>query len=146
MTRSMLVTLGLVIVGQIVYQIGQRAVPANAPPVAVFVIAYFAAGLLCVALAWPFGAFAANISWKPALAWPTWVIAAAIVAIEVGYLTAFRAGWTLGTAFATASTITVVMLAVIDWLAHGNALSAKQLVGLVCSCLGVWLLSSARHS
>jgi multidrug transporter EmrE-like cation transporter len=108
------------------------------------VVAYFAAGLLCLVLAWPFGAFA--VGWRPALAWPTWVIAGAIVAIEIGYLTAFRAGWTLGTAFATASTITVVTLAVIDWMAHGNALSGKQWVGLVCSCLGVWLLSAGRHS
>ena len=146
MTRSMIVTLSLVIIGQIVYQLGQRAVPANAPPVAVFVIAYFAAGLLCLVLAWPFGAFATDISWRPALAWPTWVIAAAIVAIEIGYLTAYRAGWTLGTAFATASAITVVTLAVIDWLANGNELSGKQWVGLACCCLGVWLLSDGRHS
>jgi drug/metabolite transporter (DMT)-like permease len=146
MTQSMIITLGLVIIGQIVYQIGQRAVPANAPPLAVFVIAYFGAGLLCLALAWPFGTFAATVNWKPALAWPTWVLAAAVVAIEVGYLSAYRAGWTLGTAFATASTITVVTLAAIDWMAHGNSLSGKQLLGLGCSCLGVWLISAGRPS
>jgi multidrug transporter EmrE-like cation transporter len=144
MTQAMVVTLGLVIIGQIFYQVGQKAVPVNAPPFAVLAIVYFAAGLLCVGLAWPFGTFGSTVSWRAALAWPTWLIAAAIVAIEVGYLTAYRAGWTLGTAFATASTVTIVTLALIGWLAHGHALSGKQLLGLMCSCLGVWLLSTAR--
>ncbi|HEY2683138.1 MAG TPA: hypothetical protein VGI93_06500 [Steroidobacteraceae bacterium] len=146
MSQWMVVTLGLAIVGQIIYQISQKAVPADAPPLAVLAIAYFAAGLMCVALAWPFGVFTANVNWRPALGWPTWLLAAAVVAIEVGYLTAYRAGWTLGSAFATASTVTLVALALIDWLAHGNAFSIKQLVGLVCSGLALWLLSPASKS
>jgi len=144
MTQAMLATLGLAIVGQILYQIGQRAVPADASPLIVLAVAYFAAGTLCLIFAWPFGAFAAGASVRAALAWPTWLIAVAIVAIEVGYLTAYRSGWTLGTAFATASTTTVVALALVGWVAQGNALSAKQLIGLTLSCLGVWLLSGAR--
>ena len=143
MNQSMLMTLGLAIIGQIVYQIGQKAVPTDAPPLVVLAAAYFVAGLLCAALAWPFGAYAANVNWRPAVAWPTWLVSGAIVAIEVGYLTAYRSGWTLGSAFATASTVTIVTLALIDWLAHGNTLSAKHIVGLACSCIAVWLLSPA---
>lgn len=146
MTKSMLLTLGLAIAGQIIYQISQRSVPASASPLLVLTVAYFAAGTLCILLAWPLGAFATGVNWQPALAWPTWLVAAAIVAIEVGYLLAFRSGWTLGTAFATASTVTVVSLALIDWLAHGTTLSTKQLVGIACSCLGVWLLTTARRA
>jgi drug/metabolite transporter (DMT)-like permease len=141
MTQWMSITLGLAIVGQVIYQIAQRAVPPDASPLAVLALAYFAAGLICVALAWPFGAFAPGIHLRSAFAWPTWLIALAIVAIEVGYLTAYRSGWTLGTAFATSSTVTLVALALIGWLARGDTLSGRQLAGLACSCAGVWLLS-----
>lgn len=141
MTPSMLLTLGLAIIGQIIYQVGQKAVPANAPPLVVLATAYFVAGIMCVSLAWPFGALAAHVNWRPAFAWPTWLLSVAVVAIEVGYLTAYRNGWTLGSAFATSSTVTVVMLALIDWLTYGNTLSARQLVGLVFSCFAMWLLS-----
>jgi hypothetical protein len=60
----MLLTLGLAIAGQIVYQVGQRAVPAHAPPVIVLILAYAVAGLICVALAWPFGAFSSEVQWR----------------------------------------------------------------------------------
>src|ERR1700761_8521053 len=110
MTTGMSITLILVIVGQVLYQIGQRAVPAGASPFVVLGVAYFAAGILSVGLVWPFGAYVSGTSLKSALAWPTWLIAIAIVAIEIGYLTAYRAGWTIGTAFVTASTVTVLVL------------------------------------
>jgi drug/metabolite transporter (DMT)-like permease len=142
MTQWMLITLGLAVVGQIVYQIGQRAVPKDAAPLTLLAIAYFVAGVLCVAIAWFSGSLTSGSNFRSVLAWPTWVIAGAIVAIEIGYLTAYRTGWTMGTAFATASTVTIVVLALIDWLAHGNALSVQKIVGLVCCCVGVWLLSA----
>jgi len=141
MTPSMIATLGLAILGQIVYQVGQRAVPANASPFAVLVVAYFVAGLLSLCLAWPFGAVMSAISLRSAFAWPTWVIALAIVAIEFGYLTAYRSGWTIGSAFAIASTVTIVALALVGWVFLGNTLSVRQVAGLACSSAGVWLLA-----
>lgn len=144
MTQTMLATLGLAIAGQILYQIGQRAVPADASPTVVLALAYCAASALCAALAWFLGALTPGAQLRSAVAWPTWQIAGAIVAIEMGYLFAYRSGWTLGTAFATASTVTVVVLALLGWIVHGNALSARQCLGLACSCLGVWLLSATR--
>jgi drug/metabolite transporter (DMT)-like permease len=142
MTQWMLATLGLAIVGQIVYQISQRSVPADASPLTVLAVAYFAAAVLCVVLAWPLGALASGVNLRSAVAWPTWLIAIAIVAIEAGYLTAYRSGWSLGTAFITASTVTAFALALIGWVSLGHTPSARQLAGLACSCLGVWLLSS----
>ena len=78
----MIATLGLAILGQIVY-----------------------------------GAVASPVSLRSAFAfaWPTWVIALAIVAIEFGYLTAYRSGWTIGTAFAIASTVTIFASAIVGW-------------------------------
>jgi drug/metabolite transporter (DMT)-like permease len=141
MTQRMILTLGLAIVGQILYQVGQRAVPANASPFAVLTVAYFAAGILSVLLAAVFGGLGSGTDLRAAVSWPTWLIAAAIVAIEVGYLVAYRSGWTIGTAFVTASTITVIVLALIGWVFLGNALSMRQIAGIICACLAVWLLS-----
>jgi len=80
MTPSMIATLGLAILGQIVYQIGQRAVPANASPFAVLVVAYFVAGVLSLCLAWPFGSSTSTVGLRSAFTWPTWLIALTIVA------------------------------------------------------------------
>jgi hypothetical protein len=140
-TPWMLVTIALALVGQIVYHIGQRAVPRDASPLVVLAVAYFVAGVLCVGLAWPLGALSPLPNLRSALAWPTWVIAIAIVAIELGYLLAYRSGWSIGNAFAIASTLTVFALALVARFAFGNPLTGRQLSGLAVSCLALWLLS-----
>ncbi len=62
MTQSMLLTLGLAIAGQILYQIEQRSVPIDASPPVVLALAYFAASALCVALTWIFGVLSQRLS------------------------------------------------------------------------------------
>lgn len=52
MTRTMFATLALAAAGQILYQIGQRAVPANASPLIVLTFAYAGAAFVCFAFAW----------------------------------------------------------------------------------------------
>jgi multidrug transporter EmrE-like cation transporter len=138
----MLATIALALAGQIVYQLGQRAVPHDASPLIVLAAAYFGAGVLCLAFAWPLGALNGGTHLRSSLSWPTGVIAISIVAIELGYLTAYRSGWTLGTAFATASTATVFGLAVVGRVAFANPLSMKQVLGLVLSSGALWLLST----
>lgn len=144
MTQSMIWTLGLAIAGQIFYQLAQRSVPVDASPPVVLALAYLVASALCVLLWVLLGAMTPGANLRSALAWPTWLIALSIVAIEVGYLLAYRNGWTLGTAFVTSSTVSVVILALVGWIALGSALSIRQWIGLVCCCLGVWLLSASR--
>ena len=141
----MLGTLGLATAGQVVYQIGQRFVPKDAQPLMVLTVAYLAATALCVALAWPWGALSGGLNFRSALGWPTWVIAISIVAIEIGYLTAYRSGWTIGTAFTVASTLTVFALAVVGRLALGESLSLRQVLGLALSCVALWLLSGGSR-
>lgn len=145
MNKWMLGTLGLATAGQIVYQLGQRSVPQDAPPLLVLTVAYLAAAALCIALQWPMGALSGGLNIRSALGWPTWVIGISIVAIEIGYLTAYRSGWTIGTAFTIASTLTVFALAVVGRFALGESLSPRQMLGLAFSCIALWLLSSGSR-
>lgn len=142
MTAAMLGTIGLVIIGQIVYQIGQRAIPADASPMIVLALAYFSAGILCILFAAPQGAFTSGTSLRSALSWPTALLTLSIAAIEFGYLLAYRNGWTLATAFPSASAVTIFALATIGWVAHGESLSTRQIVGLLCSSAAPFLLLS----
>jgi len=146
MQRAMAATLGLAIAGQIFYQIGQRSVPRDAHPLVVLAIAYFVAGVLCVALALLFGASFSGEKLKSALSWPTGLVALSVLAIEVGFLTAYRSGWTIGTGFAVASTSAVLGLALIGKFAFGNPMLPRQLAGLVLSCIAVWLLMTGSRT
>jgi multidrug transporter EmrE-like cation transporter len=145
MKQTMAITLGLAIAGQVFYQIGQRSVPRDAHPLVVLAIAYFVAGILCVALALPFGASFSGEKMKVAFSWPTAMVALSILAIEVGFLTAYRSGWTVGTGYAVASTATMLGLALIGKFVFDNPVSARQLAGLVLSSVAVWLLTSGTR-
>jgi hypothetical protein len=146
MTPAMIGTLILVVAGQIAYQVGQRSVPRDVHPLLILALAYFAAGILCTALAWPLGAAAGSARWRLAMGWPTALIVVSIIAIELGYLLAYRAGWTIGTVFAMASTGTVVCLALYGRFVLGNSISFRQLLGLAFSSLAVWLVTAAPRA
>lgn len=146
MTPAMIGTLILVVTGQIAYQVGQRAVPREVHPLLILALAYAVAGALCIALLWPLGADASGARWRIALGWPTALIALSIIAIELGYLLAYRAGWTIGTIFAMASAGTVVSLALYGRFVLGNAISWRQVAGLALSSLAVWLVTAAPRA
>lgn len=136
-------TLGLAILSQVAYHIGQRAVPRTAAPFVVLTIAYAIACAVCLGSA-RWGGSATLAGLRGSLSWSTWLIALSIVGIELGFLLAYRSGWTIGLAFAVSSTSTVVILAVIGMIAQGDPISARRLVGLALACVSLWLISGGR--
>jgi multidrug transporter EmrE-like cation transporter len=144
MRVAFLVPLLTVIVGQVAYQLAQKAVPVAANPFATLSFAYLVGLVTCLALA-----SMANIpvrlsDVRAALSSQTWILGASVVAIEFGYLQAYRNGWGVGVIFAIAATVTTILLATIGALWLEEALSLRRLVGLGLSTCGVWLLISRK--
>ncbi len=133
-------TIGLAIVSQVGYHLGQRSVPNTASPFVVLASAYGAACVLCLVFLPIVGQTPTAADLRASVGWPTWIVALSIVGIELGYLLAYRSGWTIGLAFAVASTITVVALALVAAAFLGSPLSARRLAGIALACMSLWLL------
>ena len=130
----------LVVVGVVGYQIAQKAVPEPANPFVVIGAAYLAGLLVCVAVVAvtrvPLAETLA-VSWRPAVG-----VGLAALAIEVGYLLVYRAGWPLSTASLVASVAAAAVLLAVGTLFLGEALSVRQLAGIVCCLIGLALVAS----
>ncbi len=139
-------TIGLAIIGQVLYHLSQRSVPRDASPLLVLAIAYLAACILCLASAPATSTPISLNGLRSAAGWSTWALALSIVAIEIGYLLAYRSGWPIGIAFAVAGSATTVVLAIIGMTAFGDLISTRRLIGLGFACVSLWLMAGGKSN
>jgi drug/metabolite transporter (DMT)-like permease len=131
----------LVIVGNVVYHLGQRAIPRETNAA----IANLAAYLVAVVLTLLFLPFLAPgtpiIPALKSLNWSTLLVGSGILAVEFGFLLAYRAGWPLSSASMVANLCVAVIFLGIGVLAFKEDWSATRTAGLGCCMLGLWLIN-----
>lgn len=131
----------MVVAGNVAYHLGQKMVPRGAHPLVATLGMYVVAALatlLMLPLVPPAptrAGTAASVHWSVA------VIGVAIVAIEVGFLLAYRNGWPISRASITAGSMIALCLLPIGLLAFGEHLSASRLLGFGFCLTGLWLLN-----
>ncbi len=134
-------TILLVVMGNIVYHLGQRAIPRDANPVIATLAAYGVA-MVASLLLLPF--LAPHTPILPALRslnYTTLLVGTGIVAIELGFLLAYRAGWPLSSASLVANLCVAVVFLGLGVVAFREAWSVSRSVGLGCCMLGLWLIN-----
>lgn len=131
----------LVIAGNVVYHLGQRAIPRAADPVIATLAAYLVATAVTVLMIPVLAADGAIRSGWRTLTWSTAAVAIGIVAIELGFLLAYRAGWRLSTASITANATVALVLVGIGAVVYREALTAGRLTGIGLCVAGLWLVT-----
>lgn len=135
--------IALVLLSNVVYHLALRAVPREANPAVATLAAYLVATLATAAT---LPVLAKDVQILPAfrtLNWSTVLVGVAIVGIEIGYLLAYRAGWTLSTASVTANVSLAVVLLGIGILAFKEPLTLQRATGVGFCVLGLWLVNRA---
>jgi len=131
----------ILIASQVLYQVAQKKLPTGTQPFLLLAVVYAMATIACTGLAFigPKSMTAAEL--KPLLfSWPIWLLAATVIGIEIGYLWAYRQGWSVALAFSVASTSTVVLLAIVGLFLFRESLNIWQVVGLGLALTGTWLV------
>ena len=64
-----------------------------------------------------------------------------IVAIELGFLLAYRAGWKISTAVVTANILVAIALLAVGALAFREPVTPVRLAGIVTCLAGLWLVA-----
>lgn len=130
----------LVVVGNVAYHLGQKSVPRAAHPlVATLGMYLIAAVATLVAMSWPGNAPARSTA-MPALHWSVALVGVGIVAIEVGFLLAYRWSWPISSAALTATTLFALVLLPIGVLGFRESLTPARLAGFVLCLGGLWLI------
>lgn len=130
-----------IILGNVIYHLSQKAIPATANPVASVLVSYAVAMLFSLLLLPKYltgTSFAAALR---TLNWSSVLVGVSIVAIEFGFLLAYRAGWQINLAALLASVAIALLLLPIGVLAFREHWSWSKTLGLVCCVLGLILLN-----
>lgn len=133
--------IALVLVGNVVYHLGLKAVPREANPAVATLAAYLIATAATAATLPALARDVSLVSGFRVLNWSTVVVGVAIVAIELGYLLAYRAGWTLSTASVTANVSLAVVLLGIGTVAFREPWSLSRVAGVGFCVIGLWLVN-----
>ncbi|MGB3543446.1 hypothetical protein [Rubrivirga sp.] len=137
---SALAPLSLALVGAVVYHLSQKSVPDGAGPFVVIGVAYAVGLATCVGIVVASGApvlESARAAWRPAIG-----VGLGVLAIEAGFLLAYRAGWPLSTASLIVNVSVAVVLLVAGLAFFGESLTARQWAGIGACLVGLALITS----
>jgi len=131
-----LAALLLAVAGSIVYHLSIKQVPAGVNPFLSLAISYGLAMLVCLAaLPWvPGSRQLAAVDWSSA------GVALGILGIELGFLLAYRAGWSMGVAGLSSTVLSTVLLLPLGYWLFRETQSWPRLAGAGLSLTGLWLM------
>ena len=127
--------------GNVLYHVAQKSIPSGAPPLLSLLVTYavaFAATALLLPLApeeLPTRAGLARLNWASV------GVGVAIVAVELGILLAYRAGWRMSVASLTVNSALALVLVPVGVTVYRERLSAANVAGLVLCLAGLVLVA-----
>ena len=134
--------IALTILANIGYHLLQLSIRPDLSPV-VSLIATYGTALLACLIALPFVRGQGSLGQEfGKLGWQSAALGLAIIALELGFLLAYRAGWNVSTAAIYSNAAVALLLLPVGVLAFGEGLDTRKVAGLVCAFIGLVLLSA----
>ena len=131
----------VVICANTVYHISAKSTPAGISPFASLALTYAIAGVVSLVMFF-LTAEQKNILQEITKAnWATYVLSAAIVFLEFGYLMVYRAGWPVSTASLVCNLTVSCILLFAGLLLYKEVISARQMMGILVCGAGLFLVS-----
>ena len=135
--------IGMTIIANLFYHFSQKYTPANVNPIISLIITYTAAIILCLIILPFFSAGESLIDSVRKINWASFLLAIAIVGLELGYLLAYRAGWEISMAALVSNVIYTLLVIPIGVLWMRETLSLVNLIGIFL-CIGGLVLINQK--
>lgn len=132
----------LVVVGaNTLYHTCAKSTSGDISPFASLALTYLIAGVVSVAMFF-LTSEQKNIFQEMTKAnWATYALSASIVFLEFGYICVYRAGWPVSVASLVCNLTVCCILLFVGMLLYKEAISARQLLGVVVCGIGLFLVS-----
>lgn len=127
-----------VIVANVFYHNIAKCQPANANPYLSLTISYIISAILTFLLFRFYGGSLKNDIVN--LNWTSFLLGAAIVGVELGYILLYRNGWTISTAALIANITVAILLLFIGFFVYRENISFFQIIGTILCVLGLLLI------
>jgi drug/metabolite transporter (DMT)-like permease len=130
-------SLGIVVIGTVIYHLSIKQVPKGANPFFSLLIAYLAAAALCAVLL-------LGASGEKTVSRANFGVALGVLGIEIGFLLAYRAGWSVGSASLTANVLSALILLPVGFFLYAEKLTLQRGIGVALCILGLALVVKRR--
>lgn len=134
-------TLALTIAGNVLYHLAQKSIPGGVHPVVSIIASYVTAIVLSAAIFIAFPLRESLAAEVRKLNWATIAVGLSIVAVEIGFLLAYRAGWRVSMASVTANTTVALILLPTGILFFRERVSPTNAIGLLLCVVGLVLVT-----
>jgi drug/metabolite transporter (DMT)-like permease len=130
----------LAIASSALYHFAQKQIPAGVNPVVSVIVTYIVSLILCLLLLFFLPAENGIKAALKQLNWASYVLALALVGLEVGFLLAYRAGWNIGIAAVLVNVAASLILVPVALLVFKDKLSLVNIIGILVCLAGLVML------
>jgi drug/metabolite transporter (DMT)-like permease len=133
--------IALTILSSMLYHILLKLTPAGVHPALSLVVTYATAALVCVGVLCFMPLKTSLTDALRQLNWASYVLALALVGLEMGFLLSYRAGWRLGITAVVVTVIVAILLIPIGLLAFREKPSLVNLAGVLIAIVGLAMMN-----
>ena len=127
----------IVVLANTMYNICAKSTPGDVNPFGTLMVTYLVAVVLTFAI-FVIMVKPENITVELSkINWTAFVLAVAVVLLEVGYILIYRAGWNINNASLVANICLACSLLAVGFLLYDESFSIKQIIGFVICIVGL---------
>lgn len=135
--------IGLTIIANLFYHFSQKYTPSSANPFVSLIITYSVAIIICLIILPFYPGEESLMASVRKVNWASFMLAFAIVGLEVGYLLAYRAGWDISLAALVSNVSFTLLVIPIGVLWMQETLSTVNVIGIFL-CVGGLVLVNMK--
>lgn len=135
------ISMVMIILSNILYHLSSKSIPAKVNPIVPLIATYSTALFLSLAILFVFPSNEGRFQSFKEVNWASYTLGFSIVALEMGFLLAYRSGWNVSLAALVAQVVVSLLLIPIGIFFFREHLSLKNVVGIVLSIIGIIFIS-----
>lgn len=141
MSNLYVISIALTIGANVSYHLFQKSISVNAHPM-VSLTATYIVSLIVTGLVLPFLNLRGGVMGQLAtLNWATFALGLSLLALELGFLLAYRAGWQISIAAVFSNVAVTILLIPIGIIFFKERLNVHNVIGILLAVASLWLMS-----
>lgn len=142
MSLSMLWPIALVVLSNVIYQVAAKEIPKEMDAMASMTITYLVGAVCSAVMYFVMRQSGGNLlleykkmNWAPAL------LGVSVVGLEVGFIYAYKNGWSVSTASTVQSAFLALALLVVGAFLYHEAITTSKVIGIVICLVGLYFIN-----
>lgn len=131
----------LVVLGNVVYQVCSKSVPSDVHPLAAVTVVYAVGTVVALVMYHVLNRGGSIVRELSNFNWAPFALGVVVVALEVGFMSAYRAGWPVSTTLTMVNAFVAVILLFVGYLLFHEQISATKIVGVAICLVGLYFLN-----